>query len=73
MYFNDHTPPHFHARYGEHRAAIGIDTLGMLEGSLPPRVLSLVVEWGLGHRDELMENWESLRSTGVFRKIRPLV
>lgn len=73
MYFNDHAPPHFHTRYGEHQVAIGIDTLGMLEGGLPPRILSLVVEWGLEHREELMANWQSLRSTGEYRKIRPLV
>jgi hypothetical protein len=73
MYFNDHTPPHFHAKYGEHQASIVIESLGLLEGRLPGRILSLVVEWGMEHRDELTANWESLRSTGQCRKIRPLV
>ncbi|MGD1070844.1 MAG: DUF4160 domain-containing protein [Bryobacteraceae bacterium] len=27
MFFNDHPPPHFHARYGEFEATIEIDTL----------------------------------------------
>ena len=22
MYFDDHTPPHFHAQYGEHKAVM---------------------------------------------------
>ena len=35
MYFNDHAPPHFHARYGEFEATIDIDTLSVLEGELP--------------------------------------
>lgn len=26
MYFDDHPPPHFHAKYGEHRAQIIIAT-----------------------------------------------
>ena len=24
MYFNEHNPPHFHARYGDHRAEIAL-------------------------------------------------
>jgi hypothetical protein len=43
MYFNDHNPPHFHVRYEEFRAIVGIDPLELREGSLPPRVL------GFGH------------------------
>jgi len=27
MFFNDHPPPHFHARYGEFEATIEIATL----------------------------------------------
>jgi hypothetical protein len=29
----------------------------VLEGQLPPRVLGLVVEWGIQHWDELMADW----------------
>lgn len=46
MYFNEHNPPHFHARYGDHRAEIAIETLSIIAGRLPPRVLGLVMEWG---------------------------
>jgi len=28
MFFNDHAPPHFHARYREFEATINIDTVG---------------------------------------------
>lgn len=44
MYFNEHNPPHFHAEYNEYNAAISINTLGVIEGKLPSKVLSLVVE-----------------------------
>jgi len=30
MYFNDHAPPHFHARYGEFEATIKIEDLAVL-------------------------------------------
>ena len=44
MYFDEHVPPHFHAYYGDHSAAIEIETLRMLKGRLPQRVLGLVLE-----------------------------
>ncbi len=37
MFFTDHAPPHFHVRYGEHKAAIDIRTLAIIDGRLPPR------------------------------------
>jgi hypothetical protein len=73
MHFREHNPPHFHARYNEHEAAILIESLGVMGGHLPPRVLSLVVEWAGLHQAELQENWETMRSTGQYRGIDPLV
>lgn len=73
MYFNDHNPPHFHVRYEEFRAVIGIDALEMRGGSLPPRVLGLVMEWAEIHQSELMGNWTSLAAEGKFKRIAPLV
>jgi Domain of unknown function (DUF4160) len=41
MYFNEHNPPHFHVEYGEFKASLFIDTLGMMQGKLPSRVQAL--------------------------------
>ena len=57
MHYNDHAPPHLHARYGGDRAAIALRGFGVLEGSLPPRVLGLVIEWAAQHQDELLADW----------------
>ena len=73
MYFNDHDPPHFHVAYEDCRAEIAIADLRILAGSLPSRVLGLVMEWASLHRDELRWTWESLKATGEYRKIEPLV
>jgi len=73
MYFNEHNPPHFHAEYNEFKAAILIKTLGIIEGKLPSKVLSLVVEWAQEHQDELLENWNCIQDTGKYHKIKPLV
>jgi hypothetical protein len=71
--FNDHNPPHFHVRYEDFRAIVGINRLELREGSLPPRVLGLVMEWAELHQAELRENWTTLAAEGNFRRIAPLV
>jgi hypothetical protein len=73
MHFREHNPPHFHARYNDFEASIFIDTLGVMQGELPPRVLSLVIEWAMLHQSELRANWDSLRASGEFRRMQPLV
>ena len=70
MFFNDHPPPHFHARDGGQRAILAIETFAILEGDLSPRVLGLVVEWA--HREELMENWRRARNMEALIPIAPL-
>ena len=58
MYYNDHAPPHFRARYGDYEALFQISPLALLKGNLPPRAsepcdrmwinLSKRVDGGLG-------------------------
>ena len=57
MYYHDHTPPPFHVRYGGQKAIVAIDTLAIIDGSLSPRVLGLVIEWAALHREELRAAW----------------
>lgn len=73
MYFNKHNPPHFHVQYNEYRASLEIASLGIMEGKLPSKVLGLVVEWAEEHQDELLENWNSIKESGEYHKIEPLV
>lgn len=73
MYYNDHSPPHFHAIYNRHEAKIGIETLELLEGKLPQRVLSMVLEWGFQYRNELRKNWNLARDGKPLKRIKPLI
>ena len=73
MHFNEHNPPHFHAEYNEFKASISISNLGLIEGRLPSKVMSLVIEWAQEHQEELLKNWNSIKETGKYYKIRPLV
>ncbi len=61
MFYNDHTPPHFHAEYAGAEATYHIETLEVLRGPLPRRAHALVLEWATLHRDELRANWERAR------------
>ena len=72
MYYNDHDPPHFHVRYGEHQALLGIRDLRLLAGSLPPRALGLVMEWASRYQEELWANWERARRGEHLAPIPPL-
>ncbi len=60
MFWNDHPPPHFHARYGDYEITVEIDS-GVVEGKFPPRSLAHILEWHRLHRDEL-------RSVGLVPK-----
>lgn len=72
MYFDDHTPPHFHAVYGNDEAQISINPIAVLRGDLPPRAESMVVEWTALHQNELVENWNRLNKNQPALKIEPL-
>jgi hypothetical protein len=72
MYYSDHAPPHFHARYAEHEASVRIDTLEVLEGSLPRRAYGLVLEWAGAHRAELAANWDRAAGGIPLAPIAPL-
>ncbi len=72
MYYKEHVPPHFHAKYGGQRAAFSIPDLRIIEGNLPRRALSLVLEWAFLHRDELLENWGRAERREELLKIKPL-
>jgi hypothetical protein len=72
MFYNDHAPPHFHVRYGEHKALIAIDSVSVLEGRLPRRAQALVLEWAAQHQAELMADWELARQQVPLNRIDPL-
>lgn len=72
MYFSDHPPPHFHARYGSQKALIAIEPPGLLKGQLSPKALALVTEWAALHRMELLADWHLAQQEQPLAKIPPL-
>jgi hypothetical protein len=58
IYFGDHLPPHFHARYQGQGAQVAIGPpVRVLANSLPPAQLGLVLEWAEEHWLELRRAW----------------
>lgn len=72
MYFADHPPPHFHARYSGDEALIVIETGEVFAGSLPGRALRLVHEWLDEHRAELVANWDRASTLQPTEPVAPL-
>lgn len=71
--YREHGIPHFHIRYNEYQGVLSIETLELLEGTVPKKIISLVLEWALDHKKELMDNWELAKAKQPLKKIEPLV
>jgi hypothetical protein len=71
MLYDDHSPPHFHADYGEYKVTIQINT-GVIEGRFPRRALKALVEWYEMYKEQLMENWHLSEQHQPLKKIPPL-
>jgi hypothetical protein len=72
MYFDDHGPPHFHARHADGNAKVRIDDLAVIDSDMPSKQLRLVLGWAELRREELMENWRRARAGDTLRSIAPL-
>ncbi len=72
IFYDEHNPPHFHARYGKSKVSISIKTLEILDGNIPPRALKMVKEWASDHQKELMQGWDLAQSNQPPLKIKPL-
>jgi len=59
MYYEDHEPPHFHARGPDFVAKFAISDLSVLEitGKLKARESAVIKRWALANRPRLLENW----------------
>jgi hypothetical protein len=71
MNYNDHNPPHFHARYQDQEVTVTIET-GIVQGEMSRRALEMVFEWSEKYRDELLRNWDLARARKPLRPIPPL-
>ena len=71
MYWRDHAPPHFHAKYGDDEIIMNIET-GEITGHMARRAASMVQEWRKLHQEELRENWRRAEQNQNLGQIDPL-
>ncbi len=71
MYYRDHAPPHFHARYGDQEVIVEIAT-GKTIGEMSGRALSILQEWRIIHTKELLNDWRLSEQNRPLKKISPL-
>lgn len=71
MNYNDHNPPHLHARYQGMEGVVAIQTREVT-GDLPGRAVRILLEWMDLHAKELVENWRRARDHRHLLPIEPL-
>jgi hypothetical protein len=71
IFWRDHCPPHFHAKYAEDEITIEIQS-GAVNGTMAKRALKLVDEWRILHINELMEEWKLAEQRKSLFTIKPL-
>ncbi len=72
MYYNDHAPAHFHARYGNFEIRVDIETSEIISGEFPGRAQALVLEWLALNRNAIMLDWQLAKQRKPLHKIAPL-
>lgn len=71
MFWREHRPPHFHAKYGDDEVVVEIES-GRVGGAMGRRALALVQEWRGLHKEELLREWELAERKKALFPIKPL-
>jgi Domain of unknown function (DUF4160) len=72
MYYNDHAPPHFHAKRGSDEFRLRIADLRLLHGDIGPTVIVRTVrDWAAQHQAELAMCWTRSQSGQQPGRISP--
>ena len=71
--YNEHIPPHFHAKYGEYECSITIDDIELLNGDMPNKQLKMLFGWAALHQEELKEEWYLAEQKQELSQIAPLI
>ena len=71
MNWNDHNPPHFHAKYQDHEVLIDIES-GNITGKMPRRALEMIQEWRQDNIKNLLEDWNLAAEHKQLKDLSPL-
>jgi len=71
MFWKDHMPAHFHAKYSGEEITMDIET-GAVQGKMSMRAVSLINEWRQLHIEELRNDWSLALAKAALNEIQPL-
>jgi len=71
MFWKEHAPPHFHAKYGDDEMVVEIKS-GKTTGYMPSRATKLIQEWRKLHKMELSKDWKLAEQKKALFSIKPL-
>ena len=71
MYWREHAPPHFHARYQDEEISVQIES-GLISGHMSATAIALIQQWRMLHKTELLADWEMASQKKPLRNIDPL-
>ena len=72
MYYNDHAPPHFHAKQGGVEFQVRISDLKLMRGDAASTALEHTVrDWAAQHQQELAVCWARVQSGQPPGRIGP--
>jgi len=71
MFWREHAPAHFHAKYGDEEIIVEIET-GNVLGVMSKRALNMVLEWREQHKEELIREWSLAEQKKMLFPIKPL-
>lgn len=71
LYWKDHAPPHFHAKYGDEEIIVDIKS-GEIRGNMSNRALKMIQEWRELNRSDLLKDWELAEQKKALFPIKPL-
>ncbi|MEW6686125.1 MAG: DUF4160 domain-containing protein [Candidatus Edwardsbacteria bacterium] len=71
IFWRDHSPPHFHAKYGDDEITVEIER-GIINGSMSKRAIKMIQEWREIHKAELLNDWTLAEQKKALFPIKPL-
>jgi hypothetical protein len=71
MYWKDHSPPHFNAKYQDHEITMEIKS-GKINGNLSKKAIELINDWRKIHINDLLDDWKLAEKKDLLKYIKPL-
>jgi len=71
MFWREHAPAHFHAKYGDDEIIVEIET-GKVTGTMTKRAIKMIQEWRELYKVELLRDWKLAEQKKALFPIKPL-